>query len=210
MIVDYRERDKEVIEQLKKLGCEVKIEALKVADFILSENAAVELKSVDDFLTSIIDKRLLNQVKNMKENFQKSLLIVEGEENIYSLRDIHQNAIRGMITSLMLDFGIPILFTKDCSETAQMMFVIAKREQEGVEREFNGRGERKPLTTKELQEYIVTALPGVGPKIAKNMFEKFKTVQNVMNSSEKELSEVEKIGKIKAKKIREIVEEEYK
>lgn len=210
IVVDYREKGKEVIKKLKELGCEVEIKALKVADFILSENVAVELKTESDFLDSIIDKRLLNQAIFLKNNYQKPLLIVQGCEEIYSMRNIHENAIRGIITSLMLDFKVPILFTKNANETAATLNLIAKREQNENKNGFTIRGERKPIEDKMLQEYIITSLPGVGQKIARNMLKEFKSVINIMNTDVKELQKIEKVGKVKAQKIKDILNKEYK
>lgn len=60
-----------------------------------------------------------------------------------------------------------------------------------------------------MQEYIIESLPGVGPTIAKNLLNKFKNVKNIFNASEEELIEVDKIGKIKAKEIKKIIDEHY-
>jgi len=60
-----------------------------------------------------------------------------------------------------------------------------------------------------LQEYIVSALPGVGGGLAKPLLREFKTVKNIVNASEEELKKVNLIGEKKAKKIKEIVDKEY-
>jgi len=48
----------------------------------------------------------------------------------------------------------------------------------------------------------------VGPMLAKRLMEHFRSVTNVMNASIKELSEVEGIGEISAKRIREVLDAE--
>ena len=95
----------------------------------------VELKQVPDFVASIIDGRLLEQVRDLKKNFERAVVIIEGEEDIYSVRKVHANAIRGMLASIVLDFGVPILYTKNARDTAGLLAVMARREQ-NKERDF--------------------------------------------------------------------------
>ena len=66
------------------------------------------------------------------------------------------------------------------------------------------------MTLKEQQEYIISALPGVGPALAKPLLKRFGSVKSVVTASEEELKEVEKIGEKKAKDIQSVLNEEYK
>jgi Fanconi anemia group M protein len=65
------------------------------------------------------------------------------------------------------------------------------------------------MSIREQQEYIISALPGVGTALAKPLLEKFRSVKGVVNAEEAELKTVELIGDKKAKKIREIVDTDY-
>ena len=136
-------------------------------------------------------------------------MIVEGIEDIYSERMMHPNAIRGTIAALAIDFRIPIIQTTSEEETAIFLYMIAQREQLDLKKKVSLRGEKKPYSDKLLQEYIVTSLPGIGRGIAQNMLKKFKTVERIFTAKEKDLMEVEKVGKKKAKRIREILTKEY-
>ncbi|MBS3128560.1 hypothetical protein J4410_05420, partial [Candidatus Woesearchaeota archaeon] len=209
IVVDHREKGSPVLKQLLDLGCHIKLEQLKSADFLLSGRVGVEYKTTEDFVNSIIDGRLLAQMKELKENFERPLLIIEGNEEVYYVRKIHTNAIRGMLAAITISFGIPLLQTKSPQETAGILALIAKREQEFENRDVNLRGEKKPLSLKELQEYIVSSLPGIGPKLAKPLLEKFGSVKNIVNASLDELKEIELIGEKKAQRIREVLDENY-
>ena len=68
---------------------------------------------------------------------------------------------------------------------------------------------RTPLTLKEKQICIIESLPGIGPTIARSLLKEFKTIKGIVNATEEELQEVEKIGKIKAKELKKIFEELY-
>ncbi len=207
---DYREKGSGVIRELAENSVVVKLETLAHADYILSSRVGVEFKKVEDFVQSIIDGRLLQQAKDLKNAFERPLIIIGGQEDIYSVRGVHPNAIMGMLATITVSFGIPILQTKNHRETANLLRVIARREQEEVGREFSPHADRKPLSLKEQQEYIISGLPGVGPALAKPLLRKFRSVRNVANASVYELQDVEGIGKVKAADIRKVMDEEYK
>jgi Fanconi anemia group M protein len=207
--VDSREKASGVVKYLVEKNTEVRMQNLDVGDFQVSEDVIIERKEKKDFVDSIIDKRILDQIKAMRENFSKPLMIIEGDDDLYSVRNIHSNAIRGMLAWIAIDMKIPIIYTKDYRETAEMIITIAKREQGERGREFSIRGEKKPLSDRELKEFIVAGLPGVGTQLAKNLLEEFKNVKGVVNASSEELQNVEKIGKKKAEDIRKILDEKY-
>ena len=208
IFADVRERGSNVIKELIDLGVQLYLEKLEVGDFLLSSRAGVEFKTVEDFVNSIIDKRLLTQVKQLKENFERPLVIVEGEQDIYSVRNVHANAIRGMFATIAVSYGIPILFTRNFKETAALLFIIAKREQQDI-KDFTLHGEKKPLTLREQQEYIISALPGVGALLARPLLKKFRTVKKVINAKKEQLEKVENIGPKKAATIKDVVDNEY-
>ena len=209
IFADYREKGSGVIKELIELEVELKLDALPNADYILSSRVGVEFKTVEDFVQSIIDGRLLQQIKNLKNNFERPLLVIEGIEDIYSVRNVHANAIRGMLAAITVSYGVPVLYTKNFKDTAQLFNIIKKREQEETGKDFSLHPEKKNLSIKEQQEYIISSLPGVGSGLTKPLLKHFKSVKNVINAEQKELKEVEGIGEKKAEKIKEIVDREY-
>ena len=216
IIVDYRE-DKNIVKELYKHKIDVEIKSLIAADFVMQikdvgghvKDLAIERKTTHDFLNSIIDKRILSQLITLRENFPLQLLIIEGEENIYRIRNFHPNSIRGMLSSIAIDYQIPILYTKNYRDTAAYLALISKR-LEKPKRHIGLVGKRKPLTLKEQQEYIIESLPGIGPNLSKSLLKKFKTVKNVINAKAEKLKKVEKIGEKKSKAIKEVLDSVYK
>ena len=216
IILDHRERNSGIKKELIKQGLEVIEKQLVHADFIirtmdLNKNiltVGIEKKTINDFLNSIIDKRLINQIIELKKNFDIPLLIIEGTENIYELRNFHPNSIRGMLASIAIDFQTPILHTRNHRDTANLLAIIAKRLEKPRSLPSLLK-KRKPLTLKQQQEFIIETLPGVGPLISKNLLKKFSTIKNIVNADKEDLTKVEKIGKIKAEQIKKILEERY-
>ena len=200
IIADDRE-----ISIAKDLGA--RITRIEGGDFIISGRVAVERKTARDFVASIIDGRLFEQVSELKKAYEKPILLIEGFD-LYSHRAIHPNAIRGAIASLILDWNIPVIFTRDHKETVELLKALAKREHEA------GRTPTikvpKGETIKEKQEYLVSALPGINLTLARRLLKKFKSPLNVFTSSLTQLTEVEGIGEKKAREIKKVLEEEYK
>ena len=208
-IADVREKSSALLKHLVDQGINVRLEQISVGDYLLSERCAVEIKTKPDFVASIIDRRLFEQVKALRSNYEVPLLIVQGEEDIYSLRKVHPNALQGALSSILLDFKVPILYTKNHLETAGILIALAKREHEKGNKEAKVGADHKPLSLPEQQEFIVQALPGIGPQLAKNLLQHFGSVEKIMNASVEELCKVEKIGDKKALEVRRVLKESY-
>ncbi|MFW6230509.1 MAG: ERCC4 domain-containing protein, partial [Nanoarchaeota archaeon] len=208
IVVDYREKNSLIVKDLINKGYKIDLKKLDVGDYLLSSRVAVEYKRVVDFVDSVIDGRLLHQLKSLKSYYFRPLVVVEGTEDLYSVRKIDPKALQGMLATITVSYGIPILYTKNSKETASLFSVITKREQDEGFKEFTMHA-AKPLTLKEQQEYLISALPGIGPKLAKPLLEKFGSPGKVLSASVDELKEVELIGKKKAVKVRELIESEY-
>lgn len=210
--VDTREMRSSVAKALEEMGAIITLKTLEVGDYILSERVGVERKTVEDFLSSLIDRSqgrdLFTQMAELARNFEKPILILEGE-GLYTARKINPNAVRGMLASISIDFGIPIISTSNPEDTAALLYIIAKREQFDSEREITLHGRKTSLTLKEQQEYLVSAIPGVGLIAAKNLLRHFGSIEAIMTASVEELIKVEKIGRKTAKKIREVASSKY-
>ena len=209
IFADYREKGSGVIKEMVEENIQVNLERLEYADYILSSRCGVEIKTVSDFVDSIIDARLLEQIKNMKNNFERPVIVIEGSEDIYSVRNVHHNSILGMMATIAVSYGIPIIQTKNFKETASLLQIIARREQAETSKDFNVHADRKPTSLKEQQEYFISSLPGINLTLSKPLLKHFKTIKNIVNASAEELQKVEKIGPAKAKQIKEVVESEY-
>jgi len=207
IIVDYREKNSLVISELISLGIEVEFKELKVADYIAG-NIAIERKTVSDFLSSMINKRLLGQLDSLKQ-YPDNLLIIEGidEHELYNDENpagtgINANAIRGFLLSITLRHKIPIIFTKNSEDTAKYISILLNKK----EKEISFNAKKKSRNKKEQLQFIMEGFPGIGPKTAKKLLAEFKTIKNIANASEEELKKC--IGK-KAETMIKLINENY-
>jgi ERCC4-type nuclease len=204
VFVDYREKNSLVASELIYLGLEVEFRELKVGDY-LTNNVFIERKTVSDFISSMINKRLKRQLDDLNQ-CENKLLLIEGieEQEIYSddkKEGVSSNAIRGFLLSIALKHKVPLIFTKNSEDTAKFIFLLASKK----ETESSLNVTKKSLNKKEQMQFILEGFPGIGPKTAKKLLEEFKTMKRVFNASAEELRKI--IGK-KAD-IFKIVEEEY-
>ncbi|MBW2980005.1 hypothetical protein KY360_01130, partial [Candidatus Woesearchaeota archaeon] len=209
IFADYREKGSGTIKELVELGADLKLEKLENADYLVSSRCGVEVKTTEDFVNSIIDGRLLQQIKELRRNFERPVVLIEGIDDIYSVRNVHANAIRGMLATIAVSYGIPILHSRNAKETAALLQIIAKREQEVTGKDYTLHGEKRAFSMKNMQEYIISALPGVGATLAKPLLKALGSVKNIVNADVEELQKVEKIGPKKAKQIKDVVDSDY-
>ncbi len=204
ILVDYREKNSLVPANLIKLNLEIEFKELKVADYIVN-NIAIERKTVLDFLSSMKNRRLLNQLEELQQ-YENKLLIIEGLEqqelyNDENLGGIHPNSIRGFLLSITLKHKIPIIFSKNEKDTAMFISVLARKK----EKEVSLNIKKKTLSKKERLQFILESFPGIGPKAARKLLQEFKTIKEIINASQENLKKI--VGK--KSEIFKLVEERY-
>jgi len=192
IIVDYREKNSLVISELVEYGFDIEMRELKVGDYLVN-STAIERKTVNDFISSMKNKRLVNQLEELQQ-YKSRLLMIEGidEQELYSDSEIskgvgmHPNAIRGFLLSIILKYNVPIIFTKDYQDTAKFISVLSKKE----DKEPSLNVTKKTLNRKELKQFIIESFHGIGPKNAKKLLKELKTIKEIINASEEDLKKV--------------------
>ncbi|MCX9015095.1 MAG: DEAD/DEAH box helicase [Candidatus Methanoperedens sp.] len=210
VFVDKREIRSAVARTLEKLGVDVVLETLEVGDYVVSNRVGIERKTAMDFLSTFMDGRdLFGQISDLARAYERPLLIIEGD-GLYTARQVHPNSIRGVLASIAIDFGVPIIFSRDEEDTAALINIIAKREQAGSSREISLHGKKTSLTLKEQQEYVVSSISDIGAVVARNLLQHFGSVERIMAASREDLMEVPLVGPRTADRIREVISSEYK
>jgi len=208
IICDNRETASAVVRALSLMGVGLKLEHLAVADYILSERVGIERKSAQDFSDSIKDGRLFNELFELKNNFVRPILILEGDPFMNS--NINKNALYGAITSIILNLGITIYKTNDPSDSAMFIYQLAKKEQSDSKKEVKLRFDKKPLEISSLLEYIVAGIPGINALRAKNLLKELQSLQEIFNADIGDLMKVDNVGKKIAQEIYKLSRFKYK
>ena len=210
IFVDPRETKSGVTRFLDKAGVDLKLRNLGIGDYIVSDRVCIERKSTVDFLDSLINKRrnLLEQILRMKKEYEKPVLVIEGD-SLYGRRNVHPNVVRAVMATIAVDFSVPIIQTRDEADTASLIYVIARREQMPNKTEINPHGKKPSASLKEQQEYLISALSNIGIVTTRNLLRRFKTIEQILTASKEELMEVEHVGEKTAEHIRAVLSTEY-
>lgn len=219
IVVDEREKNSGIPKLLKNAGAVVDFAQLKVGDYIVSPEIAVERKSIRDLISSIYDGRLFIQCSDLVKYYQKPLLVVQG--NIAELteipedvdhKDIKKLAERmslayDALATVATEFRIPILHTPSADQTAQLLVTLVNRSLK--EGKATGPLLRKikkenPLFIQQLS--ILSAVPGVGEKLATRMLEKFHSPKRALTASMAELATIPGFGLARAERVRKVLD----
>jgi len=188
IIADIHEKNSLVLSELKSSEqVQLQIKSLKIADYLIGK-IAIERKTVQDFISSMLNKRLIQQLKQMQKYSQK-ILIIEGELDLINNKTkLNSNAVRGFIISIINNYQIPIIQTQDYEDTANYLITLAK--QQLKPKTISTLHSRIPKTIKEQKKYILESFPNIGPKKAELLLKNFKTLKNIFNATEQELNQI--------------------
>ena len=199
VIVDNRERNAELLSELESLGVALTVETLPVGDYVVSDRVCIERKTVGDFESSIVTGRLFEQAQRLSEAYERPIIIIEGDREEFRMKG---PVISGAIASLYIDYDIPVIETRSARESAEMIKYISKHEQEGRTRTPSVKGGARSFTRSQFMERVVGNMPGVGMDTARKLLQHFGSVQGIALASEKELMEVENVGRRGRRRIR--------
>ena len=206
ILADYREKPSGVPDLLKQDEVDVTIDNLSAGDYLINEQIIVERKTSRDFIQSLLSNRLFGQCSKLNRKFGYQLFIIEGDP-YKTDHKVSWQAIRGAMLSISVAWQIPVFFSKDPSETADILIIAGKQ---NLQNKFPLlRKGYKPKKPKNRQLYFLQGLPSIGPSLAVRLLEHFGTIENVLNASLDELTGIKGIGKGKAIEIKDFINLRY-
>ena len=207
IIVDTRESSF-VINQLQLLGAQISLEMISPGDYVVADGFAVERKTFDDFIRSIFDKRLFEQVERLREAYPRYCLLVEGDVN-YGLGNLRNPLVFwGALARIIADQAIPIVFTVNEKQTAEFLFSLARKSQEKNEK-LMARYKPKMYSLADRQLLAIQGLPNVGPKMADRLLRRFGTVRKTFTAHPLELRSVPSMGRKREVAISKFLDTKY-
>jgi DNA excision repair protein ERCC-4 len=188
IVVDERERSSNIPELLKNAGAVIDFTQLKVGDYVVSSETAIERKTVRDLISSIYDGRLFVQCSDLAKYYQKPLLVVQGNiaelaETSEDMEDSDDIKLHAERMSLAYDALI-----QEGKATGPLLRKIKKE---------------NPIHIQQLS--VLASLPGVGEKLAGRMLKKFHTPIRALNASAAELATIPGFGLTRAERVRKVL-----
>ncbi len=204
IVVDERERKSGIPDLLRAVGINIEMKTLQIGDYIVAPETVVERKSIKDLISSVFDGRLFDQCNRLKEHFQFPIILMEG--NVDEIIEITENPLifYGAVSSVALDFKIPIIATPSADHTAKLLISMCSRKD--IPKGPFLKKIKKSNDIQRQQLVALSSLPGVGEKLSVRMLEKFGSPLKVFNASSTELAKVEGLGNARAKKIKKMLE----
>jgi DNA excision repair protein ERCC-4 len=223
IVVDERERPSGIPDLLCKSAVIVDFAQLKVGDYIVSPDTAVERKTVNDLVHSIYDGRLYVQCADLVKHYLKPIVIVQGDlTRLLDIpADIEEEKKKKMaerlplvldaLATVAIEFRIPVLHVPDAEHTALLLGVLAAK---GLQAAEGGGVTSGPLLKKIRKENsvylqqlsVLSSVPGVGDKLASRMLQKFKTPQRALTATAAELATIPGFGLARAQRMRKILD----
>lgn len=209
IVADVREGRSNITLALQQMaGITVQVKELSCGDYLLREDFPVERKAAVDFIASIQDRRLFEQVAKMKGEYGRATFIIEGD--IYATRsEMLPQAIRGALSYLVAIESASVLHSRNTAETAALLAIMGKHLQEGLGYEVALRG-GKPKDLRTQAQFIVEGFPGIGPGSAKSLLGHFGSIEAICAADVTALRTAPGVGEKTAKQIRAILETDYR
>jgi len=212
IIVDSREASsaEKIVKGLIERGVNVKTQLLERGDYILSDQCAVERKTVNDFVYTLTRRYLFEQIFTLKEVYPKSLVVLEGYMPIiYKYSNIQPSSVWGAMFNLAKN-GISLINTSSYKETIDFLYTAARQEQIVEKRSPTVHAFKKCETLSDSQIYFVASLPNVGREKATAILDAYQTPMNALINVEDWPKSVAGLGPVITNKVKEVLTTPFK
>tara|TARA_R110002020_G_scaffold122971_5_gene278934 strand:- start:2629 stop:3324 length:696 start_codon:yes stop_codon:yes gene_type:complete len=227
LVIDSRENSdfsSEVIRKANRINVLNKKEFLEIGDYVIGD-ACFEAKSAQDFLQSIMNKRIWTQVDNMDKNYNNSFVVVYGtaEKAVvkvmkYIKLDSNQSRqqmknklmlqFRGAIGRLRLDYGINVIWRDTVEDAAEELVTLAKMIP--VQRNIITPTTLKRVATHDVRVDMLTTIKGISNTKAEELLKEYGCIMEIGDCKPSEITIIKGIGKTVADRILNILNSEEK
>ncbi len=212
IIVDSREASsaEKIVKGLVEKGASVKTEMLKKGDYILSDQCAVERKTVNDFVYTLTRRYLFEQLFRLKDVYPKSLIVLEGYMPIvFKYSKISPSSVWGAMFNLAKN-GIAIVSTSSYKETIDFLYTAARQEQIVEKRSAVVHAFKKCDTLSDAQVYFVASLPSIGREKATAILDSYQTPLNALINVDDWEKAVHGLGPVITNRVKDVLGTPYK
>jgi len=205
-IVDIREPPElvEAVETHEDVES-VTLDKLETGDIII-RNIGFERKTPSDYASSLTgksDRTLANQIEKMKQGFDHSYILVEGDyidmERLPHTK-INPKSLYGSTASTEARHGIPVKFCSNMELLVDRAVRLArKHNEEPVSSNINLNsvvGNSEPFAMR-----VYGCIDGIGESTAELLHEHYPSVESIFEASKGDLLDIDKIGESRAETI---------
>jgi len=211
IIVDSREASTapKILKALKELGALIETKTLEKGDYIISDECALERKTVHDFVYTLTRRYLFEQLFLLKEAYPKPFILIEGYfPIIYKFSRIKTSSVWGAMFALAKN-GVNMIQTTNYKETADFLYTSAKQEQIVEKRVPVVHPMKKADTLAEAQIYFLASLPNIGREKALSVLKSYETPFNSLVNVDRWPKDVYGLGPKITGKVKEVLHTPY-
>jgi DNA excision repair protein ERCC-4 len=160
----------QIVDGLKRKQLNVEVKHLDSGDYVFND-VAIERKTLQDLVNSAFSKRLWTQLINLCNTYKHPMLLIEGWSG-YSNLDV---VTKGIITTVLVKFNIPILVSYNSLETVEWIKSLYIKT--GTNKvTYLPAPVKKQKTIHDIKLEMLQVIPTIGPKTAKVILTKFPDV----------------------------------
>jgi len=157
---------REIVEGLTNKRLTVEVRRLESGDYAFND-VAIERKTLQDLVNSTFNRRLWTQLINLCDSYKQPMLLIEGWSG-YSNLDV---VIKGIITTVLTRFKIPILFSYNYLETVEWIKSLYVKT--GTNKViYLPAPVKKQKTLEDIKLEMLQVIPTIGPKTARTILTK--------------------------------------
>lgn len=215
-----------VAQQLIERGVQVQPANLNAGNYLITGTCAILHVPLSEFSGWIANKTIFRRITEFKRAVKEPVLLIEGVAN--GERLVSTSAMRGALAFVAVHNRVPVLFSADDKESADLIYAMVNQVQNGMgmtldasavttpapdaerstktdeeaHHEGNGNGNgSSEASLLNLPEKIVQMIPEIGPLTARALLKRFGNLRGVFGANVQDLTKIDGIGPKKAKKI---------
>lgn len=212
IIIDSKEASSapKIVKGLVERGAKVKTHPMSKGDYVLSDQCAVERKTVHDFVYTLTRRYLFDQLFGLKELYPTAIVLLEGYlPIIYKFTRINPSSVWGAMFALARQ-GIALIHTTNYKGTVDFLYTAARQEQVVEKRTPAVHAAKKTRTLVDAQIYLIASLPNIGRKKALAILKSYQTPLNALVNIDGWAKEVHGLGPIISKRVKKILNAPFK
>tara|TARA_R100000231_G_scaffold34117_1_gene30078 strand:- start:2293 stop:3003 length:711 start_codon:yes stop_codon:yes gene_type:complete len=232
LVIDSREKKgSKLVELVESEALKMKVpyekKWIEIGDYVY-DDVCFEAKSAHDFLNSVMSKRMWTQLDNMDRHYQTNVVIIYGsiDEGITQYKKYIRtdktftnaqhanwsnklrNKFLGAIGRITLDTDAKAFWVSSEQEAALIITSICKMKP--IKREVIKPEIFKRISTDDLRIDTLTTIKGLSVDKANALIKHYGSIMEIGEQTEKELQEMDGIGKTLARRILNVLHSEEK
>tara|TARA_R110002020_G_scaffold256284_6_gene469952 strand:- start:2780 stop:3457 length:678 start_codon:yes stop_codon:yes gene_type:complete len=175
---------------------------LEIGDYIVGD-CCIEAKSAADFLQSVRNNRIFNQLDNMDRTYNKNIILIYGtlDDAIAYLKRTDYNSMKwrgklkkifvGALTSIALHTDVKPVWVDSYRTAAHIILATT----EHIDKELVIHKELpKKIRTDDVRVDVLSEIKGVSVEKAKALLKRFGSIAEIIMATNKEICKLDGVG----------------